>query len=164
MCISIFSLFYSHVLYGCLVWSYSTQRNIDRIIKLQKRCIRIITYSKFTEHTGPFFSELKLLKVKDIFSLTKLLFMFDFINENVPEELKTIFVINRSIHSYGTRASVVFHIPKAKMSRFGLNTLRYDGANLWNKFYHALLYKEPNLAKAKLKKLLQMYFLDTSAW
>ena len=89
--------------------------------------------------------------------------MFDFINENVPEELKTIFVINRSIHSYGTRASVVFHIPKAKMSRFGLNTLRYDGANLWNKFYHALLYKETNLTKAKLKKLLQMYFLGTSA-
>ena len=138
-------------------------RNINRIIKLQKWCIRIITYSEFTEHTGPLFSELKLLKVKDIFSSTKLLFMFGFINENVPEELKTIFVINRSIHSYGTRASVVFHIPKAKMSRFGLNTLRYDGANLWNKFYHALLYKEPNLTKAKLKKLLQMHFLNTSA-
>ena len=113
-----------------MAWSYSTQRNIDRIIKLQKRCIRIITYSKFTEHTGPFFSELKLLKVKDIFSLTKLLFMFAFINENVTEELKTIFVINRSMHSYETRSSMIFHIPKAKTSRFGLNTLRYDGANL----------------------------------
>ena len=58
---------------------------------------------------------------------------------------------------------MVFHIPKAKRSRIDLNTLRYDGANLWNKFYHALLYKEPNLSKAKLKKLLQMYFLGTSA-
>ena len=50
-----------------LVWSYSTQRNIDRIIKLQKRSIRIITYWEFTEHTGPIFSRLKLLKGKDIF-------------------------------------------------------------------------------------------------
>ena len=89
--------------------------------------------------------------------------LFDFINENVPDELKTIFVINRSIHSYETHSSMVFYIPNAKTSRFGLNTLRYDGANLWNKFYHALLYKEPNLTKAKLKKLLQMHFLDTSA-
>ena len=58
----------------------------------------------------------------------------------------------------------MFHIPKAKMSRFGLNTLRYDGANFWNKFYHALLYKEPNLteAKQKTKALIQMHFLDTS--
>ena len=80
--------------------------------------------------------------------------MFDFLNENVPDELKPIFVINRSIHSYETRSSVVFHIPKTKTSRLVLNTLRYDGANLWNKFYHAMLYKEPNLTKAKRKKLL----------
>ena len=165
MCINIYFLFYSHILYGCSVWFYSTQSNIDRIIKLQKLCIRIITYSEFNEHehTGPLFSDLKLLKLKDMFSLTKLLFMFHFINENVPDELKTTFVINRPIHSYETRSSMVFHIPKAKTSRFGLNTLRYDGANLWNKFYHILLYKEPNLIKAKLKKLLQMHFLDTSA-
>ena len=60
--------------------------------------------------------------------------MFDFINENIPEELKTIFVINRSIHSYQTCSSLAVHIPKAKTSIFGLNTLRYDDANLWNKF------------------------------
>ena len=81
--------------------------------------------------------------------------MFDFIDENVLEELKTIFVINRSIHSYENRSPTVFHIPKAKTSHFGSNTLRYDGANLWNKFYHTLLYTEPNLTKAKLEKLLQ---------
>ena len=89
--------------------------------------------------------------------------MFGFINENAPEELKTIFVISRSIHSYETRFSMVFHIPKSKTSRFGLNLLRYDGANLWSKFYHTLLYKEPKLTKAKLQELLQMYLLDTSA-
>ena len=58
---------------------------------------------------------------------------------------------------------MVFHIPKVKMLHFGLNTLRYDGGNLWNKFYHALLHKNPNFTKANLKKLLQMHFLDTSA-
>ena len=35
ICVSVYlSLFYSHVLYGCLAWSYSSQRNIGRIIKL----------------------------------------------------------------------------------------------------------------------------------
>ena len=82
--------------------------------------------------------------------------MFDSINENVPDEL--------TWNSYETCSSVVFHIPKAKMSCFSLNTLCYDGANLWNKFYHTLLYKEPYLTKEKLKKLLQMHFLDASAY
>ena len=57
---------------------------------------------------------------------------------------------------------MLFHTPKAKTSRSGLNKLLNDVASLWNKFYHILLYKEPNLTKVKLKKLLQMYFLDTS--
>ena len=118
-------LFYFHILYDCLVWSYSAQGNIDRIIiKLQKRCIRIITYTEFTEHTSRIFSELKLLKVKDIVLLTKLLYMFSFINENVSAELNTILAINRSIHSYETRSSMVFHTPKTKTSSFGLSTLR----------------------------------------
>ena len=53
---------------------------------------------------------------------------------------------------------MAFHIPKAKRSRFGLNTLRYDGINLWNKFCHAFLYKEPNFTKAKLKKITSNVF------
>ena len=89
--------------------------------------------------------------------------MFDSTDENFPEELKAIFVINRFMHSYETRSKMVLHTPKAKTSCFGLNTLRCDGANLSNKFYHALLYKEPNLAKAKLKKLIQIHFLENSA-
>ena len=69
--------------------------------------------------------------------------MFDFMNENVTEELKTIFVINRSIISYETYSPKVIHIPKAKISCFGLNTLPYDGVNLCNK------YKEPIFDKSK---------------
>ena len=46
---------------------------------------------------------------------------------------------------------MLFHKPKAKMSRFGLNTTHY----------HALLYKEHYLTKAKHRKLLQMHFLGT---
>ena len=91
-------------------------------------------YLESADHVVNLFSEIKL---KDIFSLTELTFLFNFTSENVHEELKTIFVINRSIHSYETH-SLVFRISKAKMSRFGLNTLRYDGANVWNKFYHTL--------------------------
>ena len=75
--------------------------------------------------------------------------MFDFINENVPEEEKTIFVINRSVQSYETRSSLVLHIPKVKTSCLSLNTLRYDGANIWDKLYHET--KEINLTKAKFK-------------
>ena len=47
----------------------------------------------------------------------------------------------------------MFHIPKGKTSRFGLDTLSDDGAKLWNKFYHAFLLKETDLTKSKFEKV-----------
>ena len=94
-----------------VIWFGPTQPNL---IQIESSNYKNGIFAEFTEYTDPLFSELKLLKVKDIFSLTKLLFMLDFINENVLEELKTIFVINRFIHSYETRSSMVFHILKTK--------------------------------------------------
>ena len=38
MFISVYcSLFYTRLIYSCLVWSYSRKSNIDQIIKLQKK-------------------------------------------------------------------------------------------------------------------------------
>ena len=87
--------------------------------------------------------------------------MFDFVKENILEDLKRLFIFNKSVHSYETRSSQMFHIPKEKTSGFGLNTLSYDGVKLWNKFYHAFLHKEIDLTKSKLKSLLKIYFLKT---
>ena len=78
------------ILYSCYLRLFRLvlfqKNNIDRLIKLQKRCIGIINFSDINFHTDLQYSELKLLKVNDIFSLSKLLFMFDFIKENIPED------------------------------------------------------------------------------
>ena len=89
--------------------------------------------------------------------------MFDFIKENIPEDLKKLFIFNKSVHSYETHSSQMFHIPKGKTSRFGLNTLSYDGVKLWNKFYHAFLHQESDVTKSKLKNLSKIHFLNTYA-
>ena len=59
------SLFVSHINYGSLVWG----TNINRISKMQKRVIRIITHSNYIAHTEPLLKKLKLLKVEDMLSL-----------------------------------------------------------------------------------------------
>ena len=59
--------------------------------------------------------------------------MFHFFKENIPEELKRLFIFNKSVYSYKTRSFQIFRVSKEKASRLGLNTLSYDGAKLWNK-------------------------------
>ena len=51
--------------------------------------------------------------------------MFDFLNNNVPDELKTLSKINASTGSYETRSSQIFHIPKARTSKSGINSSTY---------------------------------------
>ena len=130
-----YSIFYSYLLYGCLTWSYTSQGNITRLTKLQKSCVRILTFSKFDAHTNPIFSQLNLIKLADIFTIQKLLFMFESFHGLIPEELKRLFIFNKSVYPYETRSQNLFHLSKAITTRFGINTLRFDGPNLWNHFY-----------------------------
>ena len=48
--------------------------------------------------------------------INKLLFIFDFIKENIPEILKRLFIFDKSVHSYETLSSQVFHIPKGNIT------------------------------------------------
>ena len=161
ICISVYySIFYTHLLYGCLVWSYTKQGNIDRLIKLQKRCVRIVSFSDFNFPTTTIFRNLKLLKLSEVFKMNKIIFMFDYINNLVPDEIRRLFTLNNMVHSYETRSSNIFHIPKGSTSRFGIHTLSYDGAKIWNQFYLSVLYKETNLTKRKLSTFLKKHFLD----
>ena len=72
-------VFYTHLICGCLDWSYSTKSNIDRVIKLQKMYIWIINFSDFNSDAAALFFELKLMKVNNISSLKKLLLYIGFL-------------------------------------------------------------------------------------
>ncbi len=69
------SLILSHLNYGILIWGYEN----DRLTKLQKKAIRIITLSKYNAHTEPLFKRLKLLKLIDLLHLNELKFYYKYI-------------------------------------------------------------------------------------
>ncbi len=56
------SLILSHLNFCILAWGYKC----DRIIKVQKKIVRILSLSKYNAHTDPLFKTHKLLKVQDI--------------------------------------------------------------------------------------------------
>ena len=57
------SLVLSHINYGLLAWGHVQ----ERIFKLQKKSVRIITCSKYNAHSMPIFKKLKMLKLEDIY-------------------------------------------------------------------------------------------------
>ncbi len=65
-------------------WGY----RCERITKLQKRIVRILSLSKYNDHTEPIFKTLKLLKVIDILNLLELQFYYKYKNNLLPYYLK----------------------------------------------------------------------------
>ena len=82
----------------CLAWTYSKETNIDRDNQLQKSYIRIQTFSDFNSHNNGFFTKLKLLKVKYVFTLDKLAFVFDYTEGYIREELRRLLTFEYTIH------------------------------------------------------------------
>ncbi len=100
------SLVLSHVNFGLVIWGFSCQR----ILKLQKKCVRIISLSKYNAHTDPIFKELKLLKVTDIYTLQLLKFYYKYKHQQLPNYLLNLpFNYNRDTHQYNTRTRNNLH-------------------------------------------------------
>ena len=59
-------LFYSFILYGSLAWQFTLKTNHNRVFILQRKCLPIITFSFFKDHSNPLFKGLKLLKLHEV--------------------------------------------------------------------------------------------------
>ena len=61
-----YGLVYPYLQYCNVVWASTYQSNLNRIVILQKRIVRIISKVKFDSHTDPLYKELNILKFHDI--------------------------------------------------------------------------------------------------
>ena len=109
------SFILSSLNYGILVWGYNT----DRLIKLPKRAVRVVSKSKFNEHTDLIFKNLQILRIEDLHKLHILKFYYQLIHENIPVYFCTnmTFKLHSHVHSYPTRNNKKLVAPKI----FGMN-------------------------------------------
>ena len=104
---------------------------MDRIFKLQKKAIRIISHSNYLAHTKPIFSCLKILTVFDMYLLQCAIFMYLCSKKMLPISLLNHFCRNDSIHTYETRNASNYHIPQARTTVFQ-KSIFFNGPKIWN--------------------------------
>lgn len=99
-----------HINYGILTWG----NNLNRVQKLQKWAVRVITNSKYNAHTDPLFKKLNLLKATDIYQCNILKFYFKYENKLLPYYFENMFESLPPPHSYNTRnrGQPLFNIPR----------------------------------------------------
>ncbi len=116
------SLILSHLNFGILLWGFKC----EKLFKLQKQIVRILSLSKYNAHTDPLYKILKLLKVNDIFKLQELKFYYKYKNNELPHYSQSLpFRPNTRTHDHDTRIKHKIHNPIGKHV-FIKNCVRFD--------------------------------------
>jgi hypothetical protein len=93
------TLIVPHFNYCLLIWGC----NMQKIIKLQKKAIRIISLNHFAAHTEPIFKRLNLLKLQDIYKLRIYKFYYRLEHSKCPQYFTNFLQPANRQHQYNTR-------------------------------------------------------------
>ena len=85
------SLFASFLQYGIIVWGLDYHTYTMPIYLLQKKVVRAIAFKNFTSPSTPIFSELKILKLYDLFNLKLFTFVYESVNLISPTFFHNLF-------------------------------------------------------------------------
>ena len=98
-----------HVYYAIFYSHLTSNKNLNEIEILQRKCIRIITDSDFRSPTNHLLIRHKILKVCETLDRNQLQLAFNFLDKSLPNNLNNLFKSNDEIHTYHTRFN--FYIP-----------------------------------------------------
>ena len=115
-----YSLIYPYLQYCVIVCGSTYPSNLNRIVLLQKRAMRVIDKDTFDGHTDPIFKGMKVLKFNDIYLFYLGKFMFLFINSLLPQSFDNYYFRINEVPNYNTRRSRLFYVPfcRTKIRQF----------------------------------------------
>ncbi len=151
------SLIGSHLNFGVILWG----SKYGRILKLQKKAVRIIQLKKYNSHTEPIFKELKLLRIDHIMKLQELKFYFKFRNEMLPVYLQSLPLTHIiDIHHYPTRLEAEMRHPLIK-HEYARNFIRYSIPDTVNNTPQCILDKIDTHSLQGFSKYIKNYYIDS---
>ena len=99
------------------------------ILKLQKKHLRVVTFSDPMAHSNPVFIQYNILKVVNKWKYSLL-----------PIQYSSYFGKASNVHHHQTRlaADENFYINQGSTTQYGLRTVHFSCAKLWNSFSNEL--------------------------
>ena len=129
-------IFSSHLSYGAQVWSTKLMTVNEKVFRLQKSAMRIMTFSEFNAHSEPLFKNMSILKFQHNIDLSNCLFVYDFFHKNLPKAFANTFTrFDETETNCTTRQAITGQlcIPHCKTTSFGLKCIIKRCTDSWNK-------------------------------
>ena len=120
--------------YCCSVWDNAPNEQLLTILRVQKRCSRLILDARLLDNSAQMFQKLQWLPIDDIIRIKKLSMMFKIVNKKCPDYFTSFRTYIKNTHSYNTRLSSnnALAVPKCQTNA-ELRTFHASVTRLWNR-------------------------------
>ena len=123
---------YPYLFYGNIQWANINATRLEEIYRLQKKALRITTFSSYISPSSPLFRKLDLLNIFQINELITSLFLFEFKTGSLPAYFNQFYDMNTNVHCYNTRSSNNLH-NNYNRTNYGKFSVRSKGIDIWNR-------------------------------
>ena len=123
------SIFLPYIHYCSEIWGNTYHSNINRIIIIQKRTIRLLFGAGRLDHTTLLFQRANILKFTDLVKLKTAVFMYKAYHCLLPENIQRNFVKKDIMHQTRTKQQLVRSCISSNVRSMSLCVY---GITLWN--------------------------------
>ena len=158
-----YGIFNSHMQYACQVWAQHETSNTRRIFMLQKRALKIMTFSRYDSPSNPIFADLKLFKLFDLVKFFNIILIHNILNNKLPSDVQSVFSLTAYNRSNITRGPPVgtLKVPYVKTNTYGNFSVRYQSIIAWNALQREFPTNIANISINKIINYLKLYFLTS---
>ena len=147
-----YSFFLPYINYCNLMWASTYASYLEPLYLLQKKAIRIITFSFPWTRSKPLLSKLNIFCLHSLYKFHVSSFVFSHFHRLLPASLSSLFHFNRDFQGYLTRSRFNLH----KMSVRYQFAISSQAPIIWNDIPLTVL---DSLTTTNFKKKLKLHFL-----
>ena len=144
---------YPYLTYCVEVWGCASKCHLNSLFLLQKKILRIMTFSPYLAHTDPLFKNLEILPIDKIFIDRIGITMFKVTYELVPKSIHQLFSRNKDIHSHDTRNKDLLR------ASTGTKNFTFLSSRIWNAIVCNI---NINVSLSRFKYILKIYLLHNT--
>ena len=125
------SYVFPYLIYCVEIWGNTCTTHLDPLIKLQKKIIRVISFSPYKSHTDPLFKNMKILSLNKIVVHRIGMQMYKYHHNTLPDVIIDLFTEHKTKHHHNTRHKHNFRHPLGKQEYMYRN-FSFKGIYVWN--------------------------------
>ena len=126
-----FAHVHSHLIYCLLLYTLATKTELSKLIKLQKKALRIVYNKKRNYSSSPLFHDIVTLPIDHLLEKEAVQLLYSVSNFQEPKSLAHFFSERYFVHNKNLRSTLDFDIPFISSSKLYMHPL-YALPRIWN--------------------------------